>query len=130
MIRIIIAEDNQIVREGIAGLLNGQEGMEVIGEAENGLQVLEMLEKGLDTDIILSDLNMPELDGIRLTERVSSQYPHIKVVILTMHLRDDFITRTLEAGAQGYVLKNGNFEALFEGIRKVYAGDQFVAVET
>jgi len=130
MIRIIVAEDNQIVREGMVGLLNDQEDLETVGQAENGLQVLEMLENGTDTDIILSDLNMPVMDGITLTERVRSLYPNIKVVMLTMHLRADFISRTLEAGAHGYILKNGNFEALFEGIRKVYAGDQFVAVET
>lgn len=126
MIRIIVAEDNKIVRQGIIGLLDDQPDMKVVGEAENGLQALELLKGESKTDILLTDLNMPGMDGLALTEMVRAKYPEVRVIILTMHLRPDFIDKALVAGAKGYILKDGNFDDLYEGIRKVFAGDSFV----
>jgi DNA-binding NarL/FixJ family response regulator len=126
MIKIILAEDNAIVRHGIIELLNEQPDMEVVGEAEDALQTLKILENGLQTDIVLTDLNMPGMDGLGLTEKLRSVHPKIKVIILTMHLRADFIQRALQAGAKGYVIKDGNIEQVYCAIRRVCAGESFV----
>jgi DNA-binding NarL/FixJ family response regulator len=126
MIKIILAEDNAIVRHGIIELLNEQPDMEVVGEAEDALQTLKILENGLQTDIVLTDLNMSGMDGLGLTEQLRSVHPKIKVIILTMHLRADFVERALQAGANGYVIKDGNIEQVYDAIRRVYAGESFV----
>lgn len=126
MIKIILAEDNAIVRSGIIELLNEQPDMEVVGEAEDGFQALKILENGLQPDIVLTDLNMPGMDGLTLTEKLRSAHPQIKVIILTMHLRADFIERARYAGAKGYVIKDGNIEEIYGAIRSVCAGEDFV----
>jgi len=126
MIRIIVTEDNQIVREGIVGLLNTQPDIEVVGEAENGVKALEILQSGTCADIVLADLNMPQMDGFKLIEQLSIKHAEIKVIILTMQQRKSFVKHSFEAGAKGYVLKDVDFEDLYEAIRKVFAGDNFV----
>lgn len=126
MIRIIVVEDNSIVREGVVELLNYQPDMNVIGEAEDAFHALELLETGIETDIVLTDLNMAGMDGLLLTEKICSAYPQIRVIILTMHLREDFIERAFKAGAKGYVLKSGDIDDVFSGIRKVFTGEEFV----
>jgi DNA-binding NarL/FixJ family response regulator len=126
MIRIIVVEDNSLVREGVIELLNDQDDMEVVGEAEGGVQTLELLDTAIQTDIVVTDLNMDGMDGLMLSEKISSAHPQIKVIILTMHLRTDFVERAFQAGAQGYVLKNGNINELYDGIRKVFSGEKYV----
>lgn len=126
MIRIIVVEDNSIVREGVIELLSYQTDMNVVGEAEDGFHALELLETGVETDIVLTDLNMAGMDGLILTERIRSAYPQIKVIILTMHLRQDFIERAFKAGAKGYVLKSGDIDDVYNGIRSVFAGEESV----
>lgn len=126
MIHILIAEDNKIVREGTVELLNHQEDMTVIGEAANGIEALQLLQAGIIPDIVLADMNMPEMDGISLTENVIVKFPAVKVAILTMHDKETFIIKALDAGAKGYILKDGDFEALFTAIRTIAAGGSFV----
>lgn len=126
MIRIIVVEDNSLVREGVIELLNDQEDLEVVGEAEDGFQTLELLDTAIETDIVLTDLNMNEMDGLMLAEKIRSAHPEINVMILTMHVRPDFIERAFEAGAKGYVLKNGKIEDLYDGIRKVFSGEKYI----
>jgi DNA-binding NarL/FixJ family response regulator len=127
MIKIIVAEDNEVVRNGIARLLNSEPDMEVIAEAENGLEVIELLKEGIQPDVVLADLNMPILDGIGLSDQITATFSAIKVIILTMHWRIEFVERALKAGAKGYLLKDGDFEQLMEGIRTVSAGGNFVS---
>jgi DNA-binding NarL/FixJ family response regulator len=127
MIKIIVAEDNEVVRNGIARLLNSEPDMEVIAEAENGLEVIEFLKEGIHPDVVLADLNMPILDGIGLSDQITATFSAIKVIILTMHWRIEFVERALKAGAKGYLLKDGDFEQLMEGIRTVSAGGNFVS---
>lgn len=129
MIRLLVVEDHNLVRQGIIKLLNGQQDMEVVAEAENGRKALDLLENGTQADIVLADFNMPEMDGVALTEHILLKYNWIKVIILTMHVRDEFIDRALKAGAKGYVLKNGDFNELYKGIRKVFQGEIHVTSE-
>jgi DNA-binding NarL/FixJ family response regulator len=127
MIRIIVVEDSEVVRTGIIGLLNYEQDMEVVAFAENGLQAIEVLEQGIEADIVLADLNMPKMDGIVLTEHIVSAFPSATVIIFTMHVRSEFVDKALKAGARGYLLKDGDFEHIMEGIRKVFQGEIFVS---
>ncbi len=127
-IRLIVVEDNDLVRQGVIGLLNEQEDLLVVGEADNGFKAVELLERGLESDIVLTDFNMPGMDGATLAEKILHISPKLKIIILTMHQRAEFVDRARAAGASGYMLKDGNFDELFAGIRRVYRGEKFVTV--
>jgi len=126
MIKIIVVEDNSMVRVGVIELLNDQPDMQVVGDTEDALQTLVLLENQLETDVVLTDLNMDGMDGIQLAEKIRSLYPQVKVIILTMHLRSEFIQRAFDAGAMGFVLKSGNITDLYGTIRRVHAGEKNV----
>lgn len=126
MIKIIVVEDNEMVRAGVVELLNDQADMQVVGDTESGNQTLDLLNSNLEADLVLTDLNMDGMDGIQLTEQISVKHPKVKVIILTMHLRSDYVNRAFEAGAKGFVLKSGNIKDLYSTIRTVYEGQQFV----
>lgn len=126
MIDIIVVEDSEVVRKGLISLISNEPDMQVVGEAQNGLQVIEMLLKGKTADLILADLNMPVMDGIGLTKNLAITFPLLNVVILTMHVRSEFVIKALKAGAKGYLLKDGDFEEIMTGIRKVYLGEIYV----
>lgn len=127
-IKLLLVEDNAIVREGIAGLLEIQEDLEVIGKAAGGSEALSLLESGLRPDIVLTDLNMPVMDGIELTERICAlALSDISVIMLTMHNRQIFVDKSFKAGAKGYLLKNGDFDELYTGIRQVYHNQVFIS---
>jgi DNA-binding NarL/FixJ family response regulator len=128
MIKVLIVEDNNAVRRGLVGLLNKQNQIAIVGETENGLKAIELLKQGLEADIVLADLNMPIMDGITLTEKLQVLFPLIKVVILTMHTRVEFVDRALKAGVRGYLLKDGDFNEIYEGIHKVYNGEVHISV--
>lgn len=128
MIKVLIVEDSTAVRRGLVGLLNKQNEIDIVGEAENGVKALELLEQGLETDIVLADLNMPLMDGITLTERLQVLFPLIKVVILTMHTRIEFVDKALKAGVKGYLLKDGDFNDIYKGLKKVYNGEVHISV--
>ena len=128
IIKLLLVEDNTIVREGIAGLIEIQEDLEVIGEAAGGPEALSLLQGGLRPDIVLTDLNMPVMDGIELTERICAlAISNISVIMLTMHNKQIFVDKSFKAGAKGFLLKNGDFEELFMGIRQVYQNEFFVS---
>ncbi len=124
MIKIIVVEDNSIVREGVVDLLNAHDEMQVVAEVPDGFQALELLETGIEVDIVLTDLNMMEMDGLTLTEKIAAAHPQLKVIILTMHLRDDFIGRAFKAGAHGYILKSGDIDEIYDGIIRVFSGEE------
>lgn len=128
IIKLLLVEDNTIVREGIAGLLEIQEDLEVIGGAAGGPEALSLLQGGLRPDIVLTDLNMPVMDGIELTERICAlAISNISVIMLTMHNKQIFVDKSFKAGAKGFLLKNGDFDELFMGIRQVYQNEFFVS---
>lgn len=128
MIELLIADDHQIFLDGLKSLLNGEEGISVIGEARNGRQVLTLL-KTMSPHIILMDINMPEMNGLEATKQVVKEHPEAKVIMLTMHERADYITQMIEAGASGYLLKNSSRTDLMNGIRTVAEGGTYYSQE-
>src|SRR4051812_46765311 len=105
MIKIMIADDHQMFIDGVKALLKTEKDIQVIGEALNGSFLLDLLTSHAP-DIVLMDINMPEMDGIEATKQISSKYPSVKVIILSMHSSKEFVAGLIEAGASGYILKN------------------------
>ena len=123
-IRITIADDHQIFADGLSEILNGSQGISVTATAKNGVELLEIL-KTTPTDLILMDVNMPEMNGIEATEQVKLLYPEIKILMLTMYDTSDYIQKVLKAGAHGYVLKNTSKTELVEAIETVFGGQSY-----
>ena len=123
-IRIFIADDNRLLREGLVSMLAEQQDIAVIGKAPSGNDALAKIIK-LCPDIALIDIGMPDKDGIELTKALYDDVPQVKVVILGMIDLTDEIMQCIEAGAAGYVLKEGSFDALVETIRSVHRGESF-----
>lgn len=128
MIKVVITDDHQIFIDGLKALLSIMEGVELVGEANNGLELLEVLKKQ-EVDIILMDVNMPEMDGIEATKEVLQQYPDMKVLMLTMFGTQDYIQKLLKAGAQGYLLKNTGRDELENAIRTLVGGGTYYSKE-
>lgn len=128
MLKILIVEDNEVVRNLMADLFAGQNEFEITGLAANGLEALSLLKGGTIADIVLADLNMPEMDGIELTKKIVLQHSDIKVIILTMHENAEYLKRALDAGAKGYLLKDGNMEDVYRAIKRVEAGQLAIRV--
>src|SRR3972149_1292884 len=103
-IRVLIAEDHAVVREGIRLILQSQPDMEVIGEAADGREALEKARE-LHPDIVLMDIGMPEMNGLEATRQIKRSLPETQILALTVHEQGDYLFRMLEAGASGYVLK-------------------------
>lgn len=126
MIRIIIADDHTIVRSGISMMINDQEGMEVVGEAEDGNEVIKKALK-LKPDIVIMDLNMPPgKNGLLATKQLKELAPEIQIIVLTMHDDNEYIFRVLQAGASGYILKSADDMELIEAIRSVHRGEAYL----
>jgi DNA-binding NarL/FixJ family response regulator len=117
-IRIILADDHQIVRQDLGSLLEAEPDMEIVAEADNGHRVLKLVEE-LVPDVILMDLSTPELNGIEATRRISSKAPHVKVIALSMNSDGFFVTDMIRSGASGYLLKDCALEELVKAIRTV-----------
>jgi two-component system, NarL family, response regulator DegU len=118
-IKIFIADDQTLFREGMATVLNTFENIEVIGEAENGKVLLEKLDENNLPELILLDLKMPVLNGVETLKILKQKFPSVKVVILTMHDEEDYIVELLEMGANSYLLKDSRSKMVEETIRKV-----------
>lgn len=128
MIKIIIADDHQMFIDGIKSLLESEKSLSIIGEALNGKQVLELLEKK-KADIILMDINMPEMDGLEATKIISKKYTDVRVIMLTMYNTRDYIAKMISAGASGYILKNTGKKELMNAIQTVHGGQTFYSEE-
>ncbi len=121
-IRVLVVDDHIIVRRGIRALLATEEGIEVVGEAEDGEKALERI-RALRPDVILLDLLMPRMDGIEVTERVMAENPEARILVLTSFAADDKVFPAIKAGALGYLLKDTGPEALVRAIRQVHRGE-------
>jgi len=121
-IRVLVVDDQEIVRRGIAVLLEYAEGITVVGQAGNGEQAVAQA-GALQPDVVLMDLIMPVLGGIPATRRILAEHPGMRVIILTTYDADDFVFEGIKAGAQGYLLKDAPGEELADAIRRVYAGE-------
>lgn len=122
-IKVIVADDQVILVEGLSTLLNLESDIIVTGKAENGMEVLKLLEKDSSVDVILMDIRMPKMNGVECTKRITKLYPDIKVLILTTFDHDDYIVDALSSGASGYILKDLTSEKLTSAIRNVYYGN-------
>ncbi|MEW2045009.1 response regulator transcription factor [Streptomyces sp. NPDC005476] len=125
-IRVLIADDQQMVRQGFTVLLNAHPGIEVIGQAVHGLDAVAKVAE-LDPDVVLMDIRMPELGGIDATHRITLTHPHIKVLVLTTFDLDEYVYNALRAGASGFLLKDASADQLAEAVRVVAAGDALLA---
>ena len=126
MIKLIIADDHAIVREGLKQILSANADMEVAGEAQNGQEVLDQISKK-NFDVLLLDMSMPGLSGIDLIKRVKEKKPGIAILILSMHQEDQFAVRALKAGASGYLTKDSASELLVSALRRVAGGGKHIS---
>ena len=126
MIRIVVADDHTIVREGLTRILTGQSDIEIAGEATNGHEVMERVRAG-GFDLLLMDLSMPGKSGIELLKQVKDEKPKLPVLILTMHEEDQYALRAIRAGASGYLTKESAPEQLVAAIRKIASGRLFIS---
>jgi DNA-binding NarL/FixJ family response regulator len=126
MIKIILAEDHHIVRNGIRSLLELEKDMLIAGEAANGRECVTMLKNGTVADIILADLHMPELSGVELISTLQQSAPACKVIVLSALDQEKYIVQAFRAGASGYLLKSVSAEELTFAVRHVNAGFQYV----
>lgn len=107
----------------LMAMLMAELGFKVSASAENGAEALALLDSGLEVDLVLSDLKMPVMDGIQLTTAITARYPLVKVVILTMHAKSAFLERAIQAGARGFLLKDGEIGDITDAIRRVDGGE-------
>jgi two-component system nitrate/nitrite response regulator NarL len=128
MIKIIIADDHHLFIEGIHSLIKSMKNMEVVAEVANGKELLAKLVT-TPCDIILMDINMPEMDGIEATKQVRANYPGIKILMLTMFSNKEYIEKLLRVGANGYLLKNTGIEELKTAIETVVSGESYFSKE-
>jgi two-component system invasion response regulator UvrY len=126
MINILIADDHELIREGLKKILKKEPDMEVMGEASNAQQVFELV-KNRKLSIVLLDISMPGPSGLDVLAELRKEYPKLPVLILSMHPEDRFAVRALKAGAAGYVTKDGAVAELVNAIRKVVAGGKYVS---
>ncbi|MGM0664847.1 MAG: response regulator [Thermodesulfobacteriota bacterium] len=125
---IVIAEDHQILQQGLCSLLNGSDDLEVVGVAGDGMEAVQSTVEKVP-DLLLLDLNMPRMNGLSVILEIKRQCPHTKVLALTMHREEDFIFQAFQAGADGYCLKSADYEELLQAIRSVLSGKNYVSPE-
>ncbi len=125
-IRVLLAEDHTLVRAGLCALVRRFEGVEVVAEAGDGHQTLEMV-KTHRPDLVLMDIAMPGLNGLEATIRVIKEYPHVKVIILSMHANEEYVLQSLRAGAMGYLLNDSGTSELELAIQAVMRGETFLS---
>jgi DNA-binding NarL/FixJ family response regulator len=128
MIRIVVADDHTIVREGLKQLLAAAGDLEVVGEAKDGHEVLERV-RALDFDLLLLDMSMPGKSGIELIKQVRAEKTKLRILVLSMHEEHQYAVRAIRAGAAGYLTKESASRQLVDAIRKVASGGAFISAE-
>lgn len=129
MIQVLLAEDHNIVRNGIKMLLASDKEINVAGEATNGREALDFIATNASVDVILADINMPELDGISLIKEVKILNPDIRVVILSMHDNEKYVSQAFIEGASGYLLKSVSADEMIFSLKHVHAGGKYLCSE-
>jgi DNA-binding NarL/FixJ family response regulator len=124
-IRILIADDHTMVRQGIRMMLLTQQDMEVIGEAANGREAVQKAEE-LDPDVVILDLSMPIMNGLEAARIIAKQNPRIGVLVLTMHLNEEYAFQVLSCGAKGYMIKESSAEEMIKAVRNVYRHETYI----
>lgn len=128
-IKILLADDHQIILDGLRMLLDQEEGIEVIAEVTDGEQVITEARKAQELDIILLDINMPKKDGIEVTKLLKTEFPEIRILIMTMYNRKEFIHNLIEAGVDGYILKNSGKKELVSALHALAKGEPYFGKE-
>ena len=128
MIRVLTVDDHPLLRDGIAALIGSEEDMELIGEASNGREGLDLFRK-FRPDVTLMDLQMPEMNGIDAIGAIRGEFPEARIIVLTTHPGDVQVSRALKAGARAYLMKGELRKELLETIRAVYAGQKRLSSE-
>ncbi len=126
MIRVVVADDHAILRDGIRSILESQDDIIIVGEADDGSKVIESVKASLP-DIVLMDLSMPNMNGLQATRYIKEHFPRVKVLILTQHEDREYIASALHAGAAGYVLKRSGRREMLNALRQVYEQGAFLA---
>jgi DNA-binding NarL/FixJ family response regulator len=121
----MIADDHQLIIDGLQSILGGMEDVSIVATAQNGYQVLERLESGLRPDVILMDINMPGLDGLDCTRQVTRKYPGIRIIALSQYDEKRFVKRMVKNGASGYLLKDAGRDEIEKAVRAVHAGERY-----
>lgn len=124
-IRIIIIDDHQLFREGVKRILAMEDGLEVVAEGEDGSEAIELVGQ-YEPDVVLMDINMPKVNGVEATRELVSRFPDIKVLILSIHDDETYVTHVLKTGAAGYLLKEMDAEALIEAVKVVGNGGAYI----
>lgn len=124
-IRVVLTDDHLMVREGISQLLELDKNIKVVGQAKDGIECLELLKK-VEADVLLLDINMPNMDGIQVIKRIKEQKIKIKVMVLTIHNEIDYILRAVDQGVHGYMLKDSDSSELITGIQTIFSGEPYI----
>lgn len=129
MLNLILAEDHNIVRNGIRMLLEADKEIRIVGEAINGHEVLDMIAGGIKADIVMADINMPELDGISLIRELKVNSPETRIVMLSMLDNEKYVAQAFSEGASGYLLKNVSSDELVFSLKHVHGGGKYLCSE-
>ncbi len=128
VIKIVLADDHKIVRNGVKSLLENEPGIRVINEANNGMDAWDLVKK-YKPDVLISDINMPEMNGIELTRRIAASNLETNVLILSMYNDEAYILKSIEAGVMGYLPKDADYEDIIKGVREIAAGNLYYSAE-
>jgi len=123
---IVLAEDHRLLREGLKALLQGEQGLHVVCEAENGLEALKCVEK-YAPDLLLLDLSMPKMSGISVIKDIKSRFPNVRILALTIHESDQYVLEAFQSGADGYCLKDASKDELLIAIQSVLNGKTYIS---
>ncbi len=128
-IKVLLADDHRIIREGLTHLISDVKGIDVMGEAGNGKEVMNFMNNHKRVDLVLMDVNMPVMNGIDTTQMLSKKYPKTKVLGLSFYNDERYITKMIEAGAKGYILKSTGKDELISAIKTLYRGQLYFSPE-
>ena len=128
MIKVLLADDHSIVRAGLRRIVEESGDIEVVAEAEDGREAIQLVQK-IDPDVAVIDISMPDLDGLEVISRLQNLHPKLPILVLTMHEEGQYVVRTIQAGAKGYLTKQSAPEQLVKAIRKIYDGKRYITDE-
>lgn len=128
LLKILVVDDHKMIRDGIKSMLQEEKEYLIVGEASNGKQALDILED-IDIDVVIMDINMPEMNGVECTTEIKKNYPNTKVLALTMHDEELYLVKMMEAGAVGYILKDLGKDELLKAIKEIANGKSYFSPE-